>query len=75
LARIDEILAKAGTNKSRILNATVYVSVMDKKDEMDVAWVEWAGDDPQGWAQRACVGTKLAPGHLVEIVVIAAREA
>jgi len=40
-----------------------------------VAWVEWAGDDPQGWAQRACVGTKLAPGHLVEIVVIAAREA
>ncbi|MBT5413519.1 MAG: RidA family protein [Rhodospirillaceae bacterium] len=75
LARIDEILAKAGTNKSRILNATVYVSVMEKKGEMDVAWTEWAGDDPQGWAQRACVGTKLAPGHLVEIVVIAARDA
>ena len=74
LARIDEILAEAGTDKSRILNATVYVSEMDKKGEMDVAWTEWAGDDPQGWPQRACVGTKLAPGHLVEIVVIAARD-
>jgi enamine deaminase RidA (YjgF/YER057c/UK114 family) len=75
LARIDQLLAEAGTDKSRILNATVYVADMDKKGEMDVAWTEWAGDDPQGWAQRACVGVRLAPGHLVEIVVIAARDA
>ncbi len=73
LARIDEVLAEGGTDKSRILNATVYVSAIERKGEMDAVWTEWIGDDPAGWPQRACVGTDLAPGDLVEIVVVAAR--
>jgi enamine deaminase RidA (YjgF/YER057c/UK114 family) len=73
LARIDEILSAAGTDKSRILNATIYVSPIDRKGEMDAVWTEWVGADPAGWPQRACVGTDLAPGTLVEIVVVAAR--
>ncbi len=73
LARIDEVLAAGGTDKSRILTATVYVAVMDQKGEMDAVWTEWVGDDPAGWPQRACIGTNLAPGTLVEIAVLAAR--
>ncbi len=73
LARIDEILAAGGTDKSRILNATVYVSPIERKGEMDAVWTEWVGDDPAGWPQRACIGTDLAPGTQVEIEVVAAR--
>lgn len=72
LARIDEILAEMGTDKTRILNATIYVTDIATKDEMDRAWCDWIGDDPQHWPQRACVETGLAAGHRVEIVVVAA---
>jgi enamine deaminase RidA (YjgF/YER057c/UK114 family) len=73
LARIDEVLAEGGTDKSRILNVTIYISPIERKDEMNAAWAEWVGSDPANWPQRACIGTELAPGTLVEIVVVAAR--
>ena len=38
---------------------------------MDEVWNAWIG--PDNWPQRACVGVQLAPGDLVEIVVVAAR--
>jgi len=70
LRRIDESLAMAGTDKSRVLQATVYISDMKQKAEMDRAWSEWVdiGNAPQ----RACVGVALEPPHLVEIAMIAA---
>ena len=73
LALIDDCLAKSGTDKTRIVSATVYVTDIADKGEMDRAWCAWIGDDPAGWPQRACVGGQLAPGDLVEIVVTAAR--
>lgn len=73
LAVIDDSLAKSGTDKSRIVSATVYVADIATKAEMDRAWCAWIGDDPSHWPQRACIGVQLAPGDLVEIVVIAAR--
>lgn len=72
LARIDEILAGLGTDKTRLLNATVYVDRMQWKAEMDRAWCAWIGDDPQNWPQRACIEARLHGYDLVEIVVIAA---
>jgi enamine deaminase RidA (YjgF/YER057c/UK114 family) len=75
LARIDKTLARIGTDKGRILMATVYLSAFDRKGEMDAVWTEWVGDDPAGWPERACVGTELEPGLLVEIAVVAARGA
>jgi enamine deaminase RidA (YjgF/YER057c/UK114 family) len=71
LARIDKILAGLGTDKSRLVNATVYVDMMQLKAEMDRAWCEWIGDDPQHWPQRACVEARLHGYDLVEVVVIA----
>ena len=39
LAKIDDVLAAAGTNKSRILTSTVYLADIDAKDEMNEAWM------------------------------------
>ncbi len=71
LARIDEILAAAGTNKSRILTSTVYLADIDTKDEMNDAWMAWM--DKENPPARAAVGAALTPGTCVEIMVCAAR--
>jgi enamine deaminase RidA (YjgF/YER057c/UK114 family) len=72
LGKIDAALEKAGTGKSRLLTATVYVSDMSKKEEMNQAWIAWI--DPKNPPTRATVGTVLGtPDTLVEIVVSAAK--
>jgi enamine deaminase RidA (YjgF/YER057c/UK114 family) len=72
LAKIDGYLAKAGTDKSKLLTATVYISDMSQKPAMNDAWHEWV--DPQNPPTRACVCAGLgAPETLVEIVVSAAK--
>src|SRR5262245_38424914 len=71
LARIEKNLAEAGSNKKQLLSATVYLTDITKKAEMDEVWNQWIG--PENWPQRACVQAGLAPHTLVEITVIAAR--
>jgi enamine deaminase RidA (YjgF/YER057c/UK114 family) len=71
LAAIDKNLADAGSNKSRILRATVYITEMARKPEMHRAWDEWV--DMANPPQRACIGVTLEGDDLVEILVIAAR--
>ena len=73
LGLIDRSLAECGTDKTRLLTTTVYITRMDHKGEMDRAWNEWIGADPSHWPQRACVGTHLEGKTLVEVVVAAAR--
>ena len=70
LADADATLAEAGTDKSRILSAMVYVSDMKQKEEMNKAWDEWA--DIANPPMRACVGATLADASLVEMVFTAA---
>ena len=71
LAAIDRNLAEAGSDRTRIVSATVYVADIATKAAMDAVWCEWIGPDWQDWPQRACVGVDLADGHRVEIVVVA----
>ncbi len=71
LAAIDKDLADAGSNKSRILRATVYITDMSKKSDMNRAWDEWV--DMANPPQRACIGVALEGDDLVEILVIAAQ--
>lgn len=71
LRKIDGVLAAAGTDKSRILSATVYLSNIDLKDEMNEAWMAWV--DRKNLPARAAVGVDLTPGTLVEIMVSAAK--
>jgi enamine deaminase RidA (YjgF/YER057c/UK114 family) len=70
LAKIDAILAKAGTDKSKILTATVYLADIEQKDEMNEAWMDWV--DVRNLPARAAIGVRLTPGTLVEIMVTAA---
>jgi enamine deaminase RidA (YjgF/YER057c/UK114 family) len=71
LATIDSLLATAGTDKSRILMATVYVANMKEFDAMNRAWDEWVA--PGNAPPRATVEARLAnPDYKVEIVVTAA---
>jgi enamine deaminase RidA (YjgF/YER057c/UK114 family) len=71
LQKIDGLLQSAGTDKSRLLSATVYLSDMRYFDEMNAAWDAWV--DKANLPARATVEARLAaPQILVEIVVTAA---
>ncbi len=71
LNKIDTVLAAAGTDKSRILSATVYLADIARKDEMNEAWMAWL--DKENLPARAAVGVALTPGTLVEIMVCATK--
>ena len=72
LAQLSANLAEAGADRTRLLSATVYLTDIANKAEMDAEWCAWIGD-AANWPQRACVEANLAPGTLVEITVVAAR--
>lgn len=72
LDQIDGLLAEAGTDKSKALSATIWLSDMDTFDEMNAVWDQWSkgGNAPC----RACVESKLAaPQFTVEIGLVAAK--
>ncbi|MBA2548129.1 MAG: RidA family protein [Burkholderiaceae bacterium] len=72
LKKIDELLKLAGSDKSRLLSAMVYVSDMRLKSQMDEAWIEWV--DSNNAPVRACVETRLGTADtLVEIMIVAAQ--
>jgi enamine deaminase RidA (YjgF/YER057c/UK114 family) len=70
LAVIDRNLGEAGTDRSRILTAMVYITDMRNKPELNRAWDEWV--DRANLPMRACLGVDLEGDDLVEIVVTAA---
>ena len=72
LASIDAALAKAGSSKSKILWANVWVTDIRNRAPMNEVWTAWV--DPKNMPARACVEAKLAdPRALVEIMVVAAE--
>jgi enamine deaminase RidA (YjgF/YER057c/UK114 family) len=72
LNKIDVLLKKSGTDKSKLLSAMIWITDMRMKPAMDEAWLEWA--DAKNLPARACVETRLGtPDTLVEIMVVAAQ--
>ena len=72
LAEIDRLLAKCGSNKSRVLQATIWVTDIRNRAAMNEVWTAWT--DPKNLPVRACIEAKLAdPACLVEIMVVAAK--
>jgi len=72
LSIIDGHLAKAGTDKSKLLSANIYITDMKTFGEMNAAWDAWVS--PGNTPARATVEAKLAgPQFSVEIMVVAAR--
>ncbi len=72
LAEIDALLAAAGSDKTRLLWANVWIASMADFGAMNTAWEAWvpAGHTPA----RATVEAKLAaPHYKVEIAAVAAR--
>ncbi|RUV19530.1 RidA family protein, partial [Mesorhizobium sp. M5C.F.Ca.IN.020.32.2.1] len=70
-AKIDAYLAKAGSDKSRILSATVWLRDIADFDKMNAAWDAWI--DKSAMPVRATVEARLAgDGYRVEIMVTAA---
>jgi len=72
LAAIDGLLAQAGTDKSKLLQATIWLQDIRTVDEMNKVWDAWItpGEAPA----RACIEARLqSPAKMVEIRVIAAR--
>jgi enamine deaminase RidA (YjgF/YER057c/UK114 family) len=72
LQKIDTALALAGTDKSKLLSANVWLADIGDRDTMNSAWSAWV--DPQNLPARATVEAKLAtPATRVEIAVICAK--
>jgi enamine deaminase RidA (YjgF/YER057c/UK114 family) len=70
LAEIDRLLALAGTDKTKVLSATIWVSDIRTRDAMNEAWNAWTGGT--NLPGRACIEAKLAnPRAVVEIAVVA----
>ncbi len=72
LAHVDRLLAEAGSNKSLILSATIWMADMAHVDDMNAVWDAWI--DPVNPPARACVESRLVtPDFLVEVMIIAAK--
>ena len=72
LRKIDAHLAAAGSDKTKILSANVWLADIGEKEQMDAAWKAWV--DPDNKPARACVEARLGtPDTRVEIMVTAAR--
>ena len=72
LDKIDGYLATAGTNKSNLLQANIWITDMANFAEMNEVWNAWV--DPENPPVRACVRADLAsPKLLVEIMVTATK--
>ncbi|MDP6190135.1 MAG: RidA family protein [Gammaproteobacteria bacterium] len=71
LTKVDALLDSVGSDRSRMLSATIYVKTMDDFAAMNAVWDNWV---PAGHAPaRACVQAAMArPELLVEISVTAA---
>jgi enamine deaminase RidA (YjgF/YER057c/UK114 family) len=72
LAAIDGLLAKGGTDKSKLLTAMIWLSDIRIVDEFNKVWDAWVS--PGNTPVRACVEARLqSPAKLIEIQVTAAR--
>jgi enamine deaminase RidA (YjgF/YER057c/UK114 family) len=72
LAAIERLLSEAGSDKTKILSATIYLADIATFAEMNAVWDAWV---PPGHAPaRATVQARLAaPVYTVEIACIAAK--
>ncbi|MBS0521654.1 MAG: RidA family protein [Proteobacteria bacterium] len=71
LAEIDSLLAKGGSDKSKILTATIWLADIADFAAMNAVWDAWVV--PGNTPARATVEAKLSdPAMKVEIMVVAA---
>jgi len=71
-AKIDALLAAAGSDKSKLLSAQIFITDMSAKDEMNNVWTKWL--PAEVFPARATIGVASLGGAnvLIEVVVTAA---
>ena len=73
LASIEKLLAEVGSDKSKLLSATIWMADMTDFAEMNAVWDAWI--DGKDAPARATGEAKLAtPDYKVEIIAIAALD-
>ena len=71
LAKVERLLAEAGSSKSHLLMATIWLADMDDFAAMNAVWDDWVA--PGAPPARACGEARLARPELkVEIMIVAA---
>jgi enamine deaminase RidA (YjgF/YER057c/UK114 family) len=72
LDKVDKFLAEAGTDKSKVLSANIWLTDISTWSQMNEVWDAWVS--PGNAPARATVEAKLAaPGLKVEIMIQAAK--
>lgn len=71
LDRIDALLKKGGTDKSKLLTAQIWLADMNLYEDFNTVWNAWI--DAKNPPARACVRADLIRNCLVEIMVTAAK--
>jgi enamine deaminase RidA (YjgF/YER057c/UK114 family) len=72
LSQIDELLEQHGTDKTRLLQALIWVKKIEDRAALNEVWTPWLA--PGAAPVRACVQAELAdPDLLVEIMVTACK--
>lgn len=72
LERLEALLKQVGVDRTKVLSATVYITDMSLKPEMNESWVAFFGQD--NLPARATIGVAdLGPNVLLEIVSIVSR--
>ncbi|MCP4187783.1 MAG: RidA family protein [Gammaproteobacteria bacterium] len=72
LDKVDALLAEAGSDKSKVLSAQIWIANIGHFAAMNEVWDSWVaeGNAPA----RACIEARLAsPDLLVEVGIVAAR--
>ena len=72
LGKIDNLLKASGTDKTKLVQATIWLQDIRTVDEFNKVWDAWviAGQTPA----RACIEARLqSPAKMIEIQVTAAR--
>lgn len=73
LSKIDQYLALAGTDNSKLLSATIFLTDLAQKPAMDAVWKAWVA--APGLPARATVGVAdLGGDALIEIVITATTQ-
>lgn len=73
LAKIGALLDEAGSHKSKILSANIWLADIGHFQEMNDVWDAWVS--PGNTPARATVQASLArPANLIEIMVIASKD-
>lgn len=72
LANLEAVLRSVGSDRTKVLSATIHLTDLSRKAEVNEVWNAWF--DPEHMPARAAIGAAdLGPGVLLEIVAVAAR--